>query len=553
MFVGLEHFGPAQMRTRAFVERHKGKPFVFLGVNTDDGEAARRVAAKEGTTWPSFAEEGVIRYCNDTLQRTSARSGPDGKPISVRRPDEVVEDLLKERMYHADPEHLWNRLHRALFVRVGPDGRTYGQDRLEPLLWVGSKHLLEGKAHQRAVAILDEFLKNKGEKLIEDPLKRAVLQRDLWLIFNWLDDVHSHFYDPELTSDEVRAAQDRLRPRLAAVIGRLALTRDQIKQLPDNYAMAVASADYARRFDPKHPDTPYLPADLFDSNGPWVCVGRPDGPVAPQHQADTGTNMFTNSAFLVFLRLPDGRAATLDFLKRLRTFDQPLRVDAKEPKIGMQYLPNPELPQFPVGTQVALVRRSLLIAVPNTLLATTLTESVQLRFYREVPQMTEPNVRAAIESSGGGRVADPRIAAWQAFHEFQLRRSRLFANRAGGLRAVGSDERDFNLPFFLQMRDEFEDPDYRASGGSRPPARSFSESQHVVKQDCFLCHSLPGAASFNSYFNFRGNGSLVNRGDVTRPFSLSEMSVSEVDAATVRWKEGRPHWIALRKLLASAK
>src|SRR5215469_2726768 len=27
-------------------------------------------------------------------------------------------------LYHADPEHLWNRLHEALFVRVGPDGRT---------------------------------------------------------------------------------------------------------------------------------------------------------------------------------------------------------------------------------------------------------------------------------------------------------------------------------------------------------------------------------------------------------------------------------------------
>jgi len=33
---------------------------------------------------------------------------------------------------HADPKHLWNRLHEALFVRVGPDGRTYGRDRFEP-------------------------------------------------------------------------------------------------------------------------------------------------------------------------------------------------------------------------------------------------------------------------------------------------------------------------------------------------------------------------------------------------------------------------------------
>jgi hypothetical protein len=456
----------------------------------------------------------------------------------------------KRSMYDADPNHLWNRLHEALFVRVGPDGGTYGQDRLEPLLWIGSKHLLEGKSHQRAVAILDEFLKNKGEQLIEDPLKRAVLQRDLWLVFNWLVDYHSHFHDPELKPDEVQSAQDRLRPRLAAVIARLALSRKQIKQLPDNYARAVASPAYARRFDPKRPDTPYLPADLFDLRGPWVCVGRPDGPVAPQHQTDTGTNMFTNSAFLLFIRLPDGRDATLNFLKRLRKFDQPLRVEAKEPRLGMQYVPNPKLPQFPVGTQVALVRRALLIAAPNRLTASALTESVQLRIYREVAPMTEPNVRAAIDSSGSGRITDPRLLTWQAFHEFQLSRSQLFANRAGGLRAVGSDERDFKLPFFLQINDEFEDPDYRAAGATRPAAGSFLESQRVVKQDCFLCHSLPGTASFNSYFNFRGNASLVNRSDVSRPFSLSEMPVSEVNAATLKWKEGRPNWTELRKLLA---
>src|SRR5215468_1451917 len=228
-------------------------------------------------------------------------------------------------MYHADPEHLWNRLHKALFVRVGPDGRTYGQDRLEPLLWTGSKHLLEEKSNKRAVALLKEFLKNKGDKLVEDPLKRAVLQRDLWLVFNWLEGEHSkHFYEPQLKPEEVRAARDRLRRPLAAVIGRLALTPDQIKKLPDNYAAAVASGQFARRFDPEHPDKPYLPADLFAADGPWVCVGRPDGPVAPEHLRDTGTNKFTNSAFLLFLRLPAGRAATVDYLKRLRSFDQPL-------------------------------------------------------------------------------------------------------------------------------------------------------------------------------------------------------------------------------------
>src|SRR6516225_7783384 len=77
-------------------------------------------------------------------------------------------------LYHADPRHLWNRMHEALFVRVGPDGRAYGQDRLEPLLWLGTKHLLEAPSRDRAVAVLEEFTARNGERMIQDPLKRAV-------------------------------------------------------------------------------------------------------------------------------------------------------------------------------------------------------------------------------------------------------------------------------------------------------------------------------------------------------------------------------------------
>jgi hypothetical protein len=110
-------------------------------------------------------------------------------------------------VYHADPEHLWNRLHEAMFVRVGPDAVTYGHDRLEPLLWARSKHMLEDRSNQRAVALLEEFLHDEGVKLVEDPLKRAVLQRDLWLVFNWLEEEHGKFNEPRLKPEVLRAAQ----------------------------------------------------------------------------------------------------------------------------------------------------------------------------------------------------------------------------------------------------------------------------------------------------------------------------------------------------------
>src|SRR5689334_15308034 len=101
-------------------------------------------------------------------------------------------------VYHPDREHLWNRLHDSLFAREGSDGRVYGQDRLEPLIWPHSKHLLEEQSHKRAASILEEFLEQHGEKLIEDPLKRAILQRDLWLLFNWLEGNHGDFAEPSL-------------------------------------------------------------------------------------------------------------------------------------------------------------------------------------------------------------------------------------------------------------------------------------------------------------------------------------------------------------------
>ena len=188
---------------------------------------------------------------------------------------------------------------------------------------------------------------------------------------------------------------------------------------------------------------------------------------------------------------------------------------------------------------MALVRRALLIASPNTPAATVLTESVQLRVYREVPEMTAQTLYAALV----GNTADHwRARAWQSFQEFRLSRALLFAGRAGGLRAVGPDERDLSTGFGSHTWDELE------RRGYRPEGRSFAEtSQEPVRRDCFACHSLPGVSSFNSFFNYRTS---LSGSDRPRPFSLSEMPVSEVATAAVKWKEGRPNWAALRHLLA---
>ena len=54
------------------------------------------------------------------------------------------------------------------------------------------------------------------------------------------------------------------------MIGGLALSDRELAALPDNYALAVKSKQYAAAYDAEHPDRPFLPPDLFDAAGPWV-------------------------------------------------------------------------------------------------------------------------------------------------------------------------------------------------------------------------------------------------------------------------------------------
>jgi hypothetical protein len=451
-------------------------------------------------------------------------------PGSVGTTEPKDQEPVGAALYHRDRDHLWNRVHAALLLRTGPDGRTYGQDRLEPLLWKESEHLLTGKSHERAVAVLAEALRENGESLIDDPVKRAVLQRDLWLVFNWLAESPD---DP---------ARRRLGTDLARVIRRLALSPDQIARLPDNYAAAVASKRFADRFDPDKPERSYLPPDLFKPDGPWVCVGRPAGPTAPQHLAEGGGNRFTNSAFLVFLKFPASRDAALDFLKRLAAFDKPLYLPNSDGKTTrfLPNLPNPALPQWPRGTEVALVRRAMLIGANGRPVVSPLTESVQLRVMRtDTPGMTAKT----IEQLYGARASDA-----QAFAEFQLRRAALFAGEAGGLRDVSGD-RDFKTGFNAHPWDEFANRT-RASVPFPDRAQPFPNN----RASCFGCHQYPGVYGFNSFhgdFPFTVSRVLKDGRDgsyVPRARPLAPMTVDQVERAAVQWKEAQPGWNALRKL-----
>ena len=420
------------------------------------------------------------------------------------------------RLYDSNPAHLWNRLHASLFVRVTADGREYGADRVDPLLWVGSRYLLQGPSHVQAITLLNEFIETHGEQLLRDPLKRGILQRDLWTVFDWLEGSHAPYQQPQLIPEVVRKGVEDLRQPLATVIARLALTPEEIRTLPDNYAATA------------RPNA--LPPDLFQPDGPWVSVGRPDGPIARHHLRDDGPGK--NSVFLVLIRLPGGRDATLKYLDALRSFSGPLWMhDANQPRYLQDY-PNPNLPQFPVGTQVALVRRALLIDSTGRIAPTRLTEQVQLRTHRAISAMT------AQEFADAQRIDENMFArAGQDFEEFSLSRAALFGERAGGLLPLAALDRFF-LTFSSHGVDFF---DMRSGQSS---LATQDDPAHAAKLGCKDCHGAPGVYSFNSYVPFR----LAGPGFTQAP-RLSEISLVDAERVAVAWKQQQVDWGRLQPLL----
>jgi hypothetical protein len=364
------------------------------------------------------------------------------------------------RLYDPEPNHVWNRLYRCFYRREGRDGREYGYDELDPLLWWSTKYLLKEPAYHQATTILDEFLSARAEKMIADPLKRAILQRDLWAIFDWSTTVLNN-------------SQEKLdlQIKLVQVIKRLALSPDQIAALPNTYKQATDSRAFASAHDPNKREQPFLPPDLFDHKGPWVQLSARGG--EPGALAHVGF-LSGRSVFFIFMRLPEGRAATVKYLKRLSDFPKPWLPDPEEPR---RLLPNPDLPEFPSGTQLALVREMVLIDSQANLRPTNIIEDIQIRVHHTIPS----GIPAAFDID--------RNKARDAMdvYEFKLSRAELFATQSGGLRALAKGDTEFPL-FMSHGIDLFEQP--------WPGLR-------VSLQACASCHFRPGVHSAQPPLKFR--------------------------------------------------
>ncbi len=396
-------------------------------------------------------------------------------------------------IYDPNPKQLWNRVNETLFCRTGPDGVTYGFDELDPLVWTGSQYLLQGDSHKRALAVLDEFLTEHGEKLVRDPLKRAWLQHDLWLLF---DRTASHSGDANFDGRR----QD-LERRLAQVIRRLELTPQEIASLPDNYEISSTNAVLQS-----------FAGGLFKEGGGWVCLGaQGQDSVAPVHMESFGGR----SVFLVMAHFPDSAAEAESYLRRLAAISPKWINVTNTPFTNVIPVLNTNVPQFPAGTQWALVRRMCVIDSSGQIQATRLTEGIQARYY------------VAIRGFNPGPSQD---ASPQRTAEFRMDR-----RQNGILRTVGEEERDFFPHFLSQGVDPFE---MNAKQGS---AEVFPKFRVKILAECFKCHGGPGLVSVPT---FTGNFFLRAR---DRNLDSSGNPAREV-AATTFWKNNRFDWGLLQGL-----
>jgi hypothetical protein len=377
-------------------------------------------------------------------------------------------------VYDPDPDHLWNRVFRQLYRRVASNGQEYGSDELDPLLWQDTTYLLDGVSHQQAVQVLDEFLSTHAENLIHDPVKRAMFQRDLWAVFDWL----------VAQAEPFPVQRQALEARVAQMIKRVALSKEEILSLPDNYTLAVESNIFPGSVQSDRPETAFLPADIFQADSAWVPMGREGGPIAMTHTE--AFPFYGHSVFLVFLRSPSGRAATLDFIESLNT----------QPK-----------PVTPIGSEVALVRRMLLIDDQGDLILSPLIETIQIRHFSPA----------------------------QSFHEFELSRARLFDGLAGGLVLKPG-----LFMLFMGHGDVFQNAD-------------IPELRAAIPDICKGCHS-----EYPPIFNSGNTQSILsysrqkfplpdNRQPILFPTTWAE------EARTVtQWKLGHETWKALKTFWAQA-
>ena len=200
------------------------------------------------------------------------------------------------------------------------DGKAYARDETSPAIFSWSEFPFDDRTFDKFGAALNAFATLPQEDIDEyNDVKRALLQRHLWKVFDttfnwdwgpdWWWSGRKSF--PKTHLDRRAAVQ----PTIASLIRRLALTKEQILALPNPIAATAKSGGFAKAHDPTDRFKPFLPTDLYAKDSSWICLGEDKEPIpAGEHTS----KLSSRSVFPQFIRLPGGRAETLEYIDRIK-------------------------------------------------------------------------------------------------------------------------------------------------------------------------------------------------------------------------------------------
>lgn len=383
--------------------------------------------------------------------------------------------ILPSQLHAAEPS-VGQQFLAFIFERKDAAGDAYPH-LADPPLWAHGKYLLEGESNKQLHALLDQLTVREAAALIPNSREKALMQNALWQVYDYMT----------LDLDGQRDARAELRPKLAAAIRLLGMTPDDVDALPDNLS------------DTSNRDLPALLA----RDSAWIALSlKSEKPVAAAH-----FNQLEASSFTVFLKHPEGRAAGLKLLDELAKVPFPL---ARNEQGGAFFKPDAVPVKLPEGTQVALLRRMLLVDREGRAVATPITQTLQIRTRDQ--RVSEQRERMTYE-------ADARM------QEFHLDRAKYLAGEKESLVAVKPEERE---PVIFQAHgvDTYEEQ----HRGKHP----------IVLQACAACHREPGAASLHSFTRFFSEVAKENPG-------LRESTLEREAAITIKALADKSVWQALQK------
>lgn len=427
-------------------------------------------------------------------------------------------------IYDADPQHLWNRLFAACYIRprviAASDGkpemiRYEGGDVIEFLAWGRTAYWSTPEVFAKLDPLLDEFLNRDGASLIGDPLKRAIFQHDLWAVYDHLVDQNIKRAGDQATRDR----RDVLCQKLARCLTQLALSDEQLKALPDTYARAVKSGAFVSRHDFDAARN-YLPSGLLTSPDEWVEIDF----YFPKHIHEDITDRFITlhsqsligrSHYRIFYRFPAGRPQVVEYLKQLEASG----IDWKQAAQSGFVATKKDAPPIPVGTEVVLLQLMMSINDKLEPVPTKIVESFQFRAFANIDGKIDPPTNTGV----GVNILDIR-----------MKRHLLFDGlKAGGLEREPEDQ-----------------PQYRvAVDGLNLKARDWGHAgKSTLFQQCVECHmgrklERLGVASIPSIVHSGGFDAGAQMG-VAHP-----LDPAEADAPALRVAKFKGRHESFRRLL----